>query len=91
MELNELYNIYCMNIYNYLKDRLNAHIYVGIRNDKLGVHIEENDIGILFTMDDMLSKIVSGNYPTEKVANMLISNWRKALYSWYFKTNEKAV
>lgn len=89
--IEEMFNIYCNTIYNYLKDRLNAHIYVGIRNNKLGIHIEEGDIGIIFTMDGMLEKIICGDYPSKKVASMMMKNWQEAIYGWYFKSNEKAV
>ena len=91
MELRELYNIYCNTIYNQLKDRLNAHIFVGIRNDKLGIHIEEGNIGLIFTMDNVTEKIICGDYPTKKVVSMMMRNWQQAIYGWYFKSADKAV
>lgn len=82
--IEEMFDIYCNTIYNYLKDRLNAHIYVGI-------HIEEGDIGIIFTMDGMLEKIICGDYPSRKVASMMMKKWKEAIYGWYFKSENKAV
>lgn len=78
----EAIKLFTTNMHSRLKEKINAGVYVIIKDDSLVVTISKYDIRYHYTRPNILIDIIHGN--ADKIINEIVKNYRGFILHTYF-------
>lgn len=82
--VSELYSLYQTAVYNGLKERLNASVYVIIEDDSLKVNVKKLGLCWHWVQTGMLERIINSTTSPERLIEAICVDYKHFIFDSFF-------